>query len=160
MHLVLLSPGALRLRWGHACALFFLCCSAAEAPRPPLYPPRPPLPAGPSSAVILEVGGMKCGGCSAAVKRILLQQPGVLGAAVNLLTETAVVQVAAGDATAGTAQQQGGSSSGGSSRSVVEQAAEALTSKGFPAKLRVADSGLQGTSDELTQKKEDELKRR
>jgi len=40
---------------------------------------------------------MKCGGCSAAVKRMLLQQPGVAAAAVNLLTETAAVQVAAGD---------------------------------------------------------------
>eukprot|EP00775_Hariotina_reticulata_P002843 gene2843-3136_t len=34
---------------------------------------------------------MKCGGCSAAVKNILLKQPGVQTAAVNLLTETAAV---------------------------------------------------------------------
>lgn len=55
-----------------------------------------PPPAGATRAVVLEVGGMKCGGCSAAVKRILLQQPSVAGAAVNLLTETAVVQVGRG----------------------------------------------------------------
>lgn len=44
--------------------------------------------------VILEVSGMKCGGCSAAVKRILLSLPeAVDSAAVNLLTETAAVRV-------------------------------------------------------------------
>lgn len=36
---------------------------------------------------------MKCGGCSAAVKRMLLTKPGVANAAVNLLTETAAVTV-------------------------------------------------------------------
>lgn len=41
--------------------------------------------------VVLEVGGMKCGGCSAAVKRMLVQRPDVAEAAVNLLTETAAV---------------------------------------------------------------------
>lgn len=40
---------------------------------------------------------MMCGGCSAAVKGILLKQPGVEAAAVNLLTETAAVTVKAGD---------------------------------------------------------------
>lgn len=39
-----------------------------------------------------------CGGCSAAVKGMLLKQPGVEAAAVNLLTETAAVTVKAGDA--------------------------------------------------------------
>lgn len=43
--------------------------------------------------LVLDVGGMKCGGCSAAVKSILLKQPGVKGAAVNLLTESAAVTV-------------------------------------------------------------------
>lgn len=43
--------------------------------------------------MVLDVGGMKCGGCSAAVKNILLKQPGVQTAAVNLLTETAAVTV-------------------------------------------------------------------
>ena len=35
---------------------------------------------------------MKCGGCSASVKRILMAKPEVHSAAVNLLTECAVVQ--------------------------------------------------------------------
>ena len=43
--------------------------------------------------VVLDVGGMKCGGCSAAVKRMLLTRPDVDSAAVNLLTETAAVRV-------------------------------------------------------------------
>ena len=46
--------------------------------------------------VLLDVGGMRCGGCSAAVKRILAQRPEVASLAVNLLTESALVQVKPG----------------------------------------------------------------
>ncbi len=42
---------------------------------------------------MLDVGGMKCGACSAAVKRLLLTRPDVETAAVNLLTETAAIRV-------------------------------------------------------------------
>eukprot|EP00198_Chlamydomonas_reinhardtii_P013256 XP_001702593.1 copper-translocating P-type ATPase [Chlamydomonas reinhardtii] len=42
--------------------------------------------------VLFEVGDMKCGACSAAVKRMLLTRPEVASAAVNLMTETAAVQ--------------------------------------------------------------------
>ncbi|EEF30897.1 copper-transporting atpase paa1, putative [Ricinus communis] len=41
--------------------------------------------------IILDVGGMTCGGCAASVKRILESQPQVSSATVNLTTETAVV---------------------------------------------------------------------
>ncbi|KAL6964281.1 Polyamine N-acetyltransferase 1 [Sarracenia purpurea var. burkii] len=41
--------------------------------------------------IILDVGGMTCGGCAASVKRILESQPQVSSASVNLTTETAVV---------------------------------------------------------------------
>ncbi|XP_042061598.1 copper-transporting ATPase PAA1, chloroplastic-like [Salvia splendens] len=44
-----------------------------------------------SDVIILDVGGMTCGGCSASVKRILESQPQVSSASVNLTTETAVV---------------------------------------------------------------------
>lgn len=47
---------------------------------------------------MLDVKGMMCGGCSAAVKGMLVKQPGVEAAAVNLLTETAAVTVKVGDA--------------------------------------------------------------
>lgn len=42
---------------------------------------------------MLDVSGMMCGGCSASVKNILLKQPGVQGAAVNLITHAAAVTV-------------------------------------------------------------------
>lgn len=41
--------------------------------------------------IILDVGGMSCGGCAASVKRILESQPQVSSASVNLTTETAFV---------------------------------------------------------------------
>ncbi|KAI3702116.1 hypothetical protein L6452_27816 [Arctium lappa] len=44
-----------------------------------------------SDVIILDVGGMTCGGCAASVKRILESQPLVSSASVNLTTETAIV---------------------------------------------------------------------
>lgn len=96
---------------------------------------------------MLDVSGMKCGGCSAAVKRILLQQPHVQGAAVNLLTETAVVRVAAPHA--------------GSPEAAAAAAAQALTAKGFPSVLRsMDDSGVAGAAAALSERKEQELNKR
>lgn len=48
---------------------------------------------------------MKCGGCSAAVKRILQQQDYVRSAGVNLITNTAAVGVADGPDAAALAQE-------------------------------------------------------
>ncbi|KAF6265672.1 heavy metal translocatin [Scenedesmus sp. NREL 46B-D3] len=79
--------------------------------------------------VVLDVGGMKCGGCSSAVKSMLLKHPGVQGAAVNLLTESAAVTVSAGEV------------------DVVSAAAEMLTKKGFPAQPR-SEQHSELTSDE------------
>ncbi|PRW05833.1 copper-transporting ATPase chloroplastic [Chlorella sorokiniana] len=101
-----------------------------------------------TEAVVLDVRGMKCGGCSAAVKRMLLQQPGVAGAAVNLLTETAVVQVAV---------QQG--SGGQSPDELAAAAAEVLTSKGFPAQLRSVEAGVADDAAALSERKQEELKK-
>lgn len=91
---------------------------------------------------------MKCGGCSAAVKRMLLAQPGVAAAAVNLLTETAVVMLAPGGGGAGAGD-------------VAAAAAAALTAKGFPSELRPADGG--GLAEEaaaMGERKEEELRKR
>ncbi|MQL78139.1 hypothetical protein Taro_010557, partial [Colocasia esculenta] len=44
-----------------------------------------------ADVIILDVGGMSCGGCVASVKRILESLPQVSSASVNLTTETAVV---------------------------------------------------------------------
>ena len=46
-----------------------------------------------TEAILLDVGGMKCGGCSAAVKRLLAARPEVQSASVNLVTGSAVVTV-------------------------------------------------------------------
>jgi Cu2+-exporting ATPase len=43
--------------------------------------------------LLLEIEGMKCGGCVRAVEQRLLEQPGVQQASVNLLTRTAWVQL-------------------------------------------------------------------
>lgn len=92
---------------------------------------------------------MKCGGCSAAVKRLLLQQPGVQGAAVNLLTETAVVQVAApADHGHDSAEQ------------LAAAAAAVLSGKGFPSGLRSLEEGVEGDAAALSERKADELKKR
>ena len=96
-----------------------------------------------TTPVLLTVANMKCGGCSAAVRRILLQQPGVAGAAVNLLTETAVVQLPA---------------SATDVNAIAQRAAEALSGKGFPAELRAADEdSLQATAALMRQRKEQEM---
>ena len=47
-----------------------------------------PLPLEP---LLLDIEGMKCGGCVRAVEQRLLDQPGVRQASVNLLTRTAWV---------------------------------------------------------------------
>ncbi|KAI3966974.1 hypothetical protein MKX01_040615 [Papaver californicum] len=41
--------------------------------------------------IVLDVGGMTCGGCAGKVKRILENQPQVASCTVNLATETAIV---------------------------------------------------------------------
>ncbi|XP_010526998.1 PREDICTED: copper-transporting ATPase PAA1, chloroplastic isoform X3 [Tarenaya hassleriana] len=49
------------------------------------------VPSPSSDVIILDVGGMTCGGCAASVKKILESQPQVSTASVNLTTETAIV---------------------------------------------------------------------
>ena len=66
--------------------------------------------------IALDVSGMKCAGCVSVVERQLSQQPGVIAARVNLVTEVAVVDYEAGiDPVA---------------------LAEALTGMGFPSQPR------------------------
>ncbi|GFR51779.1 hypothetical protein Agub_g14236, partial [Astrephomene gubernaculifera] len=89
-------------------------------------------PNGQVQTVLLEVGGMKCGGCSAAVKRMLSGRPEVAAAAVNLLTETAAVQVR------------------GSPEELGPALAAFISARGFPARVRSAaaadDEGEDGTA--------------
>ena len=96
-----------------------------------------------TTPVVLTVRNMKCGGCSAAVKRMLLQQPGISSAAVNLLTETAVIQV----------------SSDSSVDTVAELAVGVLGGKGFPAELRKPDEDdMNNTAAAINERKAEELK--
>jgi len=70
----------------------------------------------------LDVGGMKCAGCVSAVERQLEQQPGVISAQVNLVTEVAVVEYEVGQADP-------------------VALAEKLTATGFPSQPRYSQAG-------------------
>ena len=67
--------------------------------------------------VVLDVEGMKCGGCVRAVERTLLDQPGVRRADVNLVSRAAWLDLA-------------------DSEGSVEAVLGALASRGFPARER------------------------
>ena len=63
--------------------------------------------------MVLQVDGLRCGGCSAAVKRLLLETDearalGVRNASVNLLTKTAVVKLAGKKMSDDDVQRSGG----------------------------------------------------
>ncbi|KAL5789996.1 hypothetical protein ACOSQ2_004884 [Xanthoceras sorbifolium] len=77
--------------------------------------------------IVLDVGGMTCGGCAASVKKILESQPLVSSASINLTTETAIVwPVSEAKVTPNWQQQLG------------ESLAKHLTSCGFESNLRVS----------------------
>ncbi|MEO1147240.1 MAG: heavy metal translocating P-type ATPase [Cyanobacteria bacterium J06638_22] len=59
-----------------------------DAPDTAIAPPQTPI----NQTLSLDVGGMKCAGCVRAVEKMLLQQPGVVSATVNLVTEAALVE--------------------------------------------------------------------
>ncbi|KAJ6700729.1 COPPER-TRANSPORTING ATPASE PAA1 CHLOROPLASTIC [Salix koriyanagi] len=80
--------------------------------------------------IILDVGGMTCGGCAASVKRILESQPQVSSASVNHATETAIVWPVSEAKNVPNWQKQLG-----------EALAKHLTSCGFMSNLRVAGQG-------------------
>ena len=67
--------------------------------------------------VVLDVEGMKCGGCVRAVERTLLEQPGVQRVDVNLVSRAAWLDL----------ENDAGS---------VEAVLSALTDRGFPARER------------------------
>jgi P-type Cu2+ transporter len=71
---------------------------------------------------LVDVQGMQCAGCSAAVEKQLLAIPGVATASVNLLTAMAVVEHGADVCPIDLAQQ--------------------LTNQGFPSQLRTAQNFL------------------
>lgn len=78
-----------------------------------------------SDVIVLDVGGMSCGGCAGKVKRILESQPHVSSANVILATETAIVWPVDDAKVVPNWQQELG-----------ETLAKHLTSCGFQSKLR------------------------
>ncbi|KAG8500419.1 hypothetical protein CXB51_004376 [Gossypium anomalum] len=77
--------------------------------------------------IILNVGGMMCGGCASSVKKILESQPQVSSATVDLTTATAMVWPVSEAKAVPNWQKELG-----------EALAKQLTSSGFESKLRVA----------------------
>ncbi|WP_396123067.1 heavy metal translocating P-type ATPase, partial [Cyanobium sp. A1C-AMD] len=80
--------------------------------------------------LLLEIEGMKCGGCVRAVEQRLLDQPGVRQASVNLLTRTAWVDLASAEADQG-------------------NLLEALAELGFQARLRSSEVELSSRRERL-----------
>ncbi|MGC6482070.1 MAG: heavy metal translocating P-type ATPase [Synechococcus sp.] len=87
--------------------------------------------AGSPTSVLLDVEGMKCGGCVRAVERTLLEQPGVEDASVNLVTRSAWLSLR-GEAQA------------------LDGVLLALENRGFPAKPR--SQGRQGAEDDAAER--------
>ncbi|WP_310490223.1 heavy metal translocating P-type ATPase [Chamaesiphon sp. VAR_69_metabat_338] len=87
-----------------------------------------------TTAIVLDVTGMKCAGCVSAVEKQLLAQPGVQSACVNLLTGVAAIEIAASTVTG------------------VDLAAK-LTASGFPSQPRTA-ADLTNRSQRLQQRQQ------
>jgi Cu2+-exporting ATPase len=90
--------------------------------------PKPPSPV---ATTALDVGGMKCAGCVQAVERQLTQQPGVISARVNLVTEVAAVEYEP-------------------DKIEPEQLAQKLSASGFPTQLRSTTPSGQGENAQTT----------
>ncbi len=84
----------------------------------------------PLEPLLLEIEGMKCGGCVRAVEQRLLDQPGVRQASVNLLTRTAWVDLASAEADQG-------------------NLLKALAELGFQARLRSSEVELSSRRERL-----------
>ena len=97
----------------------FTCLALHSLQEPPLLEP-----------LLLEIEGMKCGGCVRAVEQRLLDQPGVRQASVNLLTRTAWVDLASAEADQG-------------------NLLEALAELGFRARLRSSEVELSSRRERL-----------
>ncbi|KAK1287731.1 hypothetical protein QJS10_CPB19g01883 [Acorus calamus] len=141
----------LPLRRSSPCrSLNLLRAKAVEIGAPSVSPPPPPPPPEAERSILLEVGGMMCGGCAARVKTVLSSDDRVETAAVNMVTETAAVRLRRSDG-------------GGDEAAVVgEDLARRLTECGFPSKRRVSAGGVGENVRkwrEMAEKKEELLRR-
>ena len=88
----------------------------------------------PSQTITIDVSGMKCAGCVAAVERQLKQVPGVLESCVNLVTAIAVVQYDSAQVTD------------------PQSLADHLSQRGFPSQIRQSRShGNAQEADSMTE---------
>ncbi len=93
------------------------------------------LPTTPSSIIALDVEGMKCAGCVKAVERQLQQNPGVISACVNLITEVAVVEYEPEQIQPATL-------------------ADKLTQTGFPTEIRHQDHSVVDKAEQAKEKRQ------
>ena len=93
----------------------------------------------PPAVLLLDIDGMKCGGCLRAVEQKLLAQPGVRQASVNLLSRTAWVELDASPTDPG-------------AQSLAKALAEALAGLGFAARVRDAEEAPASRRERLRQR--------
>ena len=93
----------------------------------------------PPAVLLLDIDGMKCGGCLRAVEQKLLAQPGVRQASVNLLSRTAWVELDASPTDPG-------------AQSLAGALAEALAGLGFAARVRDAEEAPASRRERLRQR--------
>lgn len=117
--------------------------------RPSTTPVQASAEAGPQPVVplLLDIEGMKCGGCVRAVEQRLLAQPGVRQASVNLITRTAWVGLDPGSADDATADQPGGDGTDPATPLIA-----ALAGMGYAAHRR--DAGGDGAGRNLPERRQ------
>ena len=69
-------------------------------------------------SVLLDVEGMKCGGCVRSVEQLLCEQPNISNASVNLVTGTAWIDLV-------------------NPKEEIQEILSALADRGFPSKERI-----------------------
>ena len=98
-----------------------------------------------STTMLFSIEGMRCGGCSAAVQKVLDVSPGVARAAVNLVTETAAVEFASGGDVPIPA--------------AVEAATEAVAAKGFTMSPRPVGRAAEEAALQAETRRAEEMER-
>ena len=105
----------------------------------------PPAASGTESpeTLLFLVEGMRCGGCSAAVSKVLNADPGVARAAVNLVTETAAMELAPG----------------ADALETIARAKSATAAKGFRMSPRPVGRAAEEAAAAANARKEEELEK-
>ncbi len=85
-------------------------------------------------SVLLDVEGMKCGGCVRSVEQLLCEQPNISNASVNLVTGTAWIDLV-------------------NPKEEIQEILSALADRGFPSKERIETDLYNKTSLELNANK-------